>query len=701
VAASPLNKMDLATLRARIQDLSNDLWWTWNPECQRVFAALDPAIWKASHHSPLVTLQVASPARMEALCDDAEFLALLEQAENDRRDYYRSKTWFQRTATAKQKRMKIAYFCSEFAIHESIPQYSGGLGVLAGDHMKSASDLGLPLVGVGLLYQHGYYRQELRADGSTRVLYPQYPAAILPITDTGVEIDCPMGSRFVRAKIWRQQVGRTSIYLLDTQLKCNRPADRLLTEGLYKGEPELRMRQQLLLGVGGVLALDALAIKPTVCHLNEGHAAFANLQRIRVWMAKGWSFERALKKVRGETVFTTHTPVPAGHDRYPAKMVAKWLRPIAADLGCNAQQLADLGREKPGEKNEDLCMTVLALRTSERINGVASLHGEVSRKMWMDAYGLDDARKVPIGHITNGVHSQTWLAPAAAELYRKTLRPKWNGAGPSAPWWQRVDRISDEQLWDLRSGLRAQLVQFLRERGAEQVQKRGGSAAEVMQAMQAFEEHSLTLGFARRFATYKRAPLIFRDAKRLMNILGDGERPMQLVFAGKAHPRDEAGQEFVQRIHKLAQREGFRGRVILLEEYDMEIGRMLTSGCDVWLNTPLRPHEASGTSGMKPPLHGGLNCSILDGWWPEGYNRRNGWVIGDEREYASRTTQDRVDATSLYELLENEIGPAFYTRGRNGLPRKWLKLMRESMKSVPEQFSSHRMVAEYLKLYSG
>jgi len=711
--------MDIATLNDRIRTLALDLWWTWNPECQRVFAALDPVLWSASHHNPLITLQIASPARMAALAEDGEFLALVKHAEELRKDYYKTKSWFKRTATAKQKRMKVAYFCSEYAIHESIAQYSGGLGVLAGDHLKSASDLGIPLVGVGMLYQHGYYRQEILKDGSTRALYPQYPHAILPLQDTGKQVRVPIGPRDVTAKIWMMQVGRVPLYLLDTNLKENKPADRQLTEGLYKGEPELRLRQQVLLGIGGMRALDALGIKPTVCHLNEGHAAFANLERLRVLTAKGRKFETALKQVKKATVFTTHTPVPAGHDRYQPRMAAKWLKRTMTALDLNTQQLADLGREVPGDKQEPLCMTVLALRTAERVNGVAALHGEVSRNMWTRVYFPDAdvdstaiqssaataSMQVPIGHITNGIHPQTWLAPAAAALYSKRLRMKWNGAGDKAPWWGRIDKISDEELWQLRGELRAGMVHFLRDRSRDSVLRHGGTSAEALHAISQLDPNALTLGFARRFATYKRAPLIFKDAKRLAAILNYSDRPMQLVFAGKAHPRDTDGQEYAQQIHKMAQRAGFRGKVLLLEEYDMEVGRMLTSGCDVWLNTPIRPHEASGTSGMKPPLHGGLNCSILDGWWPEGYDarkaHRNGWAIGDGAEYKSQARQDRADAESLYELLEKEIGPAFYTRGRKGLPKQWLKLMRASIRSIPEQFSSHRMVAEYLELYSG
>lgn len=688
-------------LADRVRALAHDLYWTWEPAIQRVFAALDPAIWKASHHNPLVTVQVASPARLQALAADADFLALIAAAESARRDYHRSKSWFRRTADARQRRMKVAYFCSEYALHESIPQYSGGLGVLAGDHLKAASDLGVPLVAIGLYYRHGYYRQEVLADGSTRALYPDYPPQLFPLSDSGVEFDCPVGTRKVRVKLWQMQVGRVPLYLMDTNLAPNRAAERELTAGLYKGEADLRLRQQVLLGVGGVRALAALGIRPTVCHLNEGHAAFANLERMRELVASGRSFDRALAQVRARSVFTTHTPVPAGHDRYPLAQVTRALRPLLQELKLDAAGLGALGREDPANRQEDLCMTVLALRTSARVNGVAALHGQVSREMWQGAYGAARPGEVPIGHVTNGIHTRSWLHPAAAAVYHKHLRPRWNGAGPEAPWWQRVDRIPDAELWRLRGDLRAQLVHFLRERAVEQAQRHGGSDPEVLAASRLFDPAALTLGFARRFATYKRAPLIFQQAERLARILGDEARPVQIVFAGKAHPRDAEGQDFLRRIHRLAARPAFRGRVLVLEEYDMEVGRALTSGCDVWLNTPLRPHEASGTSGMKPPLHGGLNCSILDGWWPEAYNRRNGWAIGDGTQYRSRARQDHADAAALYELLEDHIVPLYYQRNRAGIPTQWLKRVRESLLSIPEQFSAQRMVADYLKLYSG
>jgi glycogen phosphorylase len=689
-------------LTKRLSALAFDLGWTWCPLARRTFAAIDPQQWEACKHAPLELLRRTSAARLEACAGDSELLGLLASAEGERQARLSAKTWFERTHQRKttkhdkDAKLRVAYFCSEFAIHESLPQYSGGLGVLAGDHLKSASDLGVPLVGVGLLYRHGYYIQELRSDGSTRVLYPEYDFDELPLVDTGKLIECPLGTQTVRAKVWRMQVGRVPVYLLDADVDGAPKSHRELTQGLYKGAPDLRLRQQVLLGVGGMLALDAVGEQPTVVHLNEGHAAFANMERLRRRVRAGSTLEEALEEIARSSVFTTHTPVPAGHDRYEAKQVGKYLKPLIADLGLNVQSFADLGRERPGDRDETVCMTVLGLRTATHVNGVSQLHGRVSREMWPAVYGASSPDEVPIGAITNGVHVRTWLAPEAEELYTKRLKPKWHTMGPKDNPWARAENISDEELWALRGTLRARLVHFLRGRLAHQAMRRGASSAEVAAAWTVFDEDSLTLAFARRFATYKRAPLIFREAKRLQRVLGHKQRPVQLLFAGKAHPNDGDGQGFAQEIHGWAKSSGFAGRVALLEEYDMQVGRMLTSGADVWLNNPIRPHEASGTSGMKPPLHGGLNASILDGWWPEGFDGENGWAIGDERETRDPERRDARDARDLLRVIEKEIVPAFYERTARGLPKRWVSLMRHSLASVPPQFNTHRMVGDYV-----
>lgn len=683
----------------RVADLAADLQWTWNSKTRRLFAALDPAMWKATNHNPVRTLESLPPERCELLGRDPAFVSRLVESERGLREYHRAKRWFQRAAKGAERRLKVAYFCSEYALHESMPQYAGGLGVLAGDHLKSASDLGVPLVGIGRLYRCGYYEQQFHADGSTKVVYPQYDFRTWPLEDTGQTIAVPIARKIVYAKIWKQRVGRTELYLLDTDISRNRPEDRKLTHYLYGANAEYRIQQLILLGVGGHRALEALGIRPTVYHLNEGHAAFCGLDRVRKLMAQGKSFEKAVEIVRKSSVFTTHTPVAAGHDRFDWKMTVKYLAPIGEALGISWREFLALGRENPDDRKESFCMTVLALKLSEHVNGVAALHGEVSRKMWQSAYRAKSPKQVPIGHVTNGIHTQTWLAPMMEPVYDKYLKPNRHKPTPTDNWAARADKIPPAEFWRMRNMLRQRLVNFIRERLVEQIQRQLGPMDDIIAAHETFDPRALTIGFARRFVTYKRAPLIFRDSRRLAKILGDPKRPVQLVFAGKAHPEDAAGQELAQTIYQAARKSGLRGRVAVLENYDMHIGRMLTSGCDVWLNNPLRPMEASGTSGMKPPLHGGLNCSILDGWWPEAYDRRNGWAIGDGRELKSRALQDKYDADCIYRLLEKEIVPRFYDRDRGGIPKRWVAMMTHSLKTVACRFSTHRMVGEYVEQY--
>jgi starch phosphorylase len=680
---------------ARVAALARNLWWTWNPDAQRLFAAMDPQAWTATNHNPLRVLAGLEPWRREDLGRDAAFLDRLRDCEQQLKAYMRARTWYQRCFAGRHRGLRVAYFCAEYGLHECFPQYAGGLGVLAGDHLKSASDLGIPLAGVGLLYRQGYYRQQLRADGTTHAVFPQYDFADWPIEDTRRTIVVRMARRSVRARIWRVQVGRVPLYLLDTDLPVNRPRDRELTARLYGGDQETRISQEILLGIGGLQALGALGVKATVFHLNEGHAAFCSLERLRQLRRRGLSMERALTRVGQSTVFTTHTPVSAGHDRFPPPVMRKYLGYMTEELGVPASEWLALGRVKASNRSEPFCMTVLALLTSDECNGVSKIHGRVSREMWQDVFDRHDAKTTPISHVTNGVHTATWLAPEMRPLVDKYIRPRWHNPRPDDDCWNRADRIPAGELWAVRQLLRRRLVQFVRQRLREQVLRRCEPLDEILAAVAAFDEHALTIGFARRFATYKRAPLIFRDAERLRRIVGDTTRPVQLVFAGKAHPADLEGQRFAQRVYQQARKAGLRGRVALIEDYDMHVGRMLTSGCDVWLNNPVPPQEASGTSGMKPPLHGGLNCSVPDGWWPEAYDGRNGWVIGE-----GKAARDRDDARAIYDVLEREIVPLFYKRGRDGVPRAWVRRMVRSMKTVCGQFNTHRMVAEYLERYS-
>ena len=679
----------------RLECLAHNFWWTWNPDAQHLFESLDPALWKATHHNPIRTIRELDATRRASLEADASFHAALDAVEARQREYLGARTWYDRTATGKQKKMRVAYFCMEYGLHECVPLYAGGLGILAADHLKSASDLGIPLTGVGILWRYGYYKQEIGPEGDVRVLYPPTDFGSIPVTDTGRTVLVPIGRSEVVAKIWKLTVGRVELLLLDTGVSENKPADRKLTHHLYGGDNEYRIRQEVLLGVGGLLALEAMGVEPTVHHLNEGHAAFAPLERVRRLTAAGESYERACEKVASASVFTTHTPVPEGNDRFDVKLFNKYIGHYAADLGVSGEDLLALGREEPTDRRESFCMTVLALKLANHCNGVAELHGETARGMWTRVFDVERARDVPIGHVTNGVHPETWVAPEARPFYDRYLKPSWVGAGPEDDWWRRAGRAPAEELWNLRQTLRRRMITRLREHLREQAVSHFDDPSYLNDLYETLDEDALTIGFARRFALYKRAPLIFRDAKRLARIMGDPDRPVQLIFSGKAHPLDAKGHDYVKRVTQYTRKAPFRGRVVIVENYDTSIGRMLTQGCDVWLNNPVRPMEASGTSGMKPALNGGLNCSILDGWWPEGYDGRNGWAIGDGTVHRSRARQDREDAEAMYRAIEEGVVPTFYERDRRGIPRKWVKMMVRSFETIPAKFSSHRMLSDY------
>ncbi|MEM8835906.1 MAG: alpha-glucan family phosphorylase [Planctomycetota bacterium] len=685
---------------SRVDALARNMWWTWNTSARRLMESLDPALYRACGNNPIKTIQHLHPTRRDVLLDDADFASRVREVEDELKSYLGAKTWFQRSTTAAQKRLRVAYFCMEYGIQESLPLYAGGLGILAGDHLKSSSDLGIPLVAIGILWRKGYYRQEVKPDGGVRVLYPESHWDELPFEDLNITIDVPIGRKTVKAKLWKLDVGRVPLYLLDCDLPENSKSDRLLTHHLYGGgEPEYRVRQEMLLGVGGLLALDALGIEPTVCHLNEGHAAFAGLERMRRLTDAGHTLDEAVDAVRASSVFTTHTPVPEGNDRFDPALTMRYIKPITDEIGLSRDEALAFGREDISDKKEPFCMTVLALKLAEHCNGVAKLHGETARKMWVKTYDAKSPKKVPIGHVTNGVHPETWLSDDARLFYDKHLKPDWVGAGPDDDWWKKASKIPADEMWGLRNRLRRKLIAFMRERMRDQIVYHEGNEAELTELFDVLDENALTIGFARRFALYKRAPLIFSDRKRLAKLFNNPDRPVQLIFAGKAHPLDAAGHDFVRRVYEMTQHKDFRGRIWLLQNYDMEIGRMLTQGCDVWLNNPVRPMEASGTSGMKCPLNGGLNCSILDGWWPEGYNRKNGWAIGDGEEFSSRAKQDKFDAQKIYEVLEDEVVQEFYERNRAGVPTKWVKRMANAMMTNCCEFSSHRMIRDYVNGY--
>ena len=676
----------------RLRDLAYDMWWSWSPAATRLFAWIDPEHWRR-YHNPVQLLINVEPAHWMRLLSDPEFRRAFDLVIQDLDAYRARPRWFEQASQALPG--AVAYFSMEFGIHESLGTYSGGLGVLSGDHCKAASDLGVPLVGVGLLYRSGYFRQTVDADGFQQHIYPNYDFARLPILPVQapnggvltVPIDLP--GRVVQAAVWKAQVGRVPVLMLDTDIPLNDPADRPITGVLYVRGREMRLCQEIVLGVGGVRALHALGIHPSVWHMNEGHVAFLGLERVRERVRAGDSLDEGLRAVSRNTVFTTHTPVPAGNEAFDKGLVRRYLDFLVREIGCEPDQLLSLGTD-----NGNFNMTVLAIRLSSSTNGVSKLHGAVSSAMWRHLWPGEPAE--PVGAVTNGVHTPSWLGPEMRALYVSALGPDWEAHLLDPEPWKKIHEVPDEDLWAAHRGQKERLVRFVRERVRQQSARHGFSPDELRQIEGLLDPHALTIGFARRFATYKRAVLILSDMERLRALLSDAARPLQFLFAGKAHPADREGQEAIRRLVVLTQGE-FRGKIVFLEDYDIEMGRMLVQGCDVWLNTPRRPHEASGTSGEKVPINGGVNVSILDGWWVEGYRGDNGWAIGDgEVDQGDSQAQDAKDAESLYRVLETEVVPRFFDRDPKGLPRPWIATMKNSIESVVAPFSAHRMVRDYV-----
>jgi len=683
-----------------LRDLAYNLWWTWNPDAFELFRRLDLDLWRELRHNPVAMLSQMRQERLDRLASDPAYIASLRRVLDAMNAYSEQPTWFDKHYGDRPVGT-VAYFSAEFGLHECLPIYSGGLGTLAGDHLKSASDLGIPLVGVGLLYRQGYFHQYLTQDGYQIEDYPDVNFSQLPITPVRdkngqhLTIHVDVGGHDVSAYVWKVLVGRIVLYLLDTNVPSNRPEDRDITCRLYGGDQETRIRQEIVLGIGGLRVLATRDIDPSVCHMNEGHSAFLAIERIHQRMQRdGLSFEEAREIVATGTVFTTHTPVPAGIDTFPVALVTKYLPNYCNMLGISMQRLLELGRINPNDSNEPFSMAVLALRLSYLSNGVSQLHGEVSRKMFSAVYPGVPVSEVPITSITNGVHARSWLSSEVAHLFDQYLGPQWADDPLSQSAWRRVDLIPDAELWRSHERLRERLVAFCRRRLKLQLIARGAPPAEIDAADEVLDPEALTLGFARRFATYKRATLLIRDVDRLTKILTSTDRPVQLVIAGKAHPKDEAGKELIKRIIQVAKRPNLRTRLVFLEDYDMSITRSLVWGVDVWINTPIKLHEASGTSGMKVIPNGGLNMSVLDGWWPEAFDGTNGWAIGDRRIYGNQDYQDFMESNSFYELLEKEIVPMFYDRGPDGLPRRWIAMMKSSMQSCCPVFNTNRMVRE-------
>ncbi len=681
--------------------LAKNLWWTWTPEAIYLFKDMDADLWDQTGHNPIAMLGAIEQPRLEELERDEVFLARMESVLEELDRYLNAQTWFNKVCSMKEPGF-IAYFSAEFGLHECLPLYSGGLGILAGDHMKSASDLGLPMRGIGLLYKHGYFQQYLNPDGWQLETYPSNDFYNMPLSQVldkdgnPLMIQVDMDGRSVYCQAWEIVVGRVKIYMLDTDVPLNAKSDRQITSHLYGGSIETRLQQEIILGRGGIRLLRTLGEVPCVCHMNEGHSAFMAIERLlQLIKNEGLTFDEALEAVRATSVFTTHTPVPAGIDRFPADLIKRYFSNVANELGIGIDAFLDLGRIYPGNQSEDFCMAVLAIKMASQTNGVSKLHGDVSRKMWANIWPQIPRHEVPITHVTNGVHTLGWLSREMSRLYERYLGSRWIDEPTNHNIWKRVEHIADFELWRSRERLRDRLISFARRRLKKQLEAKGAPRYQLKMADEVLDPEALTIGFARRFATYKRATLLFRDEKRLTEILTNPERPVQIIFSGKAHPKDREGKELIHTVIQMANKPELRNHIVFIENYDIEVARYLVQGVDVWLNTPRRPMEASGTSGMKVTANGGINLSILDGWWVEAYNGNNGWAIGAGEEYTDFNYQDEVESRLLYELLENTVIPLFYERSAHGIPTGWIEMIKNSIQSICPFFNTNRMVEEY------
>lgn len=685
--------------------LAHNCWFAWNNDIERLFSDIDPQLWDASYKNPVWLLNHVSQERYNALAEDAYFRNRLTMQVDALKRYLTAAPPFSFEGVPSEE-STVAYFSLEFGVSLCLPIYSGGLGILAGDHLKSASDLNVPLIGIGLAYAHGYFRQYMTPDGWQQERYPDYDFEQMPMqiatTPSGepAMVHLYIGDRPLAAQIWEVRVGRISLYLLDTNIAENPAEFRGITARLYGGNLEMRLWQEILLGIGGIKALQVLGIQNHVIHMNEGHSAFAGLERVRLLMKENdLPFEVAVEVAASGSIFTTHTPVPAGNDRFPPPLMQQYFESYARDMGLAFKVFLGLGREDPRDDKEDFCMTVLALKLSRFNNGVSMLHGKVSRHMWRNIWGQFPVDDVPIGSITNGVHAPTWVAPEMGGLYDRYLGATWREESDSARIWGMASGIPDMELWRTHERLRARLVDFVRLRLRAQMAAQGARSKELQDAENILDPAALTIGFARRFATYKRARLIMQDMESLRRVIGDTERPVQFIFAGKAHPQDNGGKQLMKEIISLAREPEFRMSMVFLEDYDMEVAAHMISGCDVWLNNPRRPLEACGTSGMKAVFNGVLQFSTLDGWWDEAWKSDNslGWAIGKGENYDDPDYQDKVELQTLYKVLESEIIPDFYERGRGGLPTAWVKRMKEALVEFGPRFHSNRMVQEYVE----
>ena len=688
-----------------LREIAFNLWYSWNWEAVRIFIRMDPEYWEKTYQNPSLMLGHIPQERLEELAKDDSFVADMKHVHEQFKAYMDSSSWFEQAHPEFAGR-KIAYFSTEYGIDVSLPIYSGGLGVLAGDHLKSASDLGLPLVAVGLLYREGYVQQYLTHDGWQQEAYPQNDWYNLPVTLVRNEKGEPirstieLGGEPVLFQIWKVQVGRVPLFLLDTEVPQNRPEFKAITKRLYVGERDMRLRQELLLGIGGMRALNAMGVAPAVCHMNEGHAAFMAVERIRQIMERRrLTRQEAWEAVWASTVFTTHTPVPAGNERFEPDLVRRYVGPYLNQLDLPWEEFVALGRENPNNLQEPFCLTVLALHHAAHCNAVSLLHGHTSRHLWHALWPELPVEEVPISSVTNGIHTRSWLSHDMTELLDRYLGPRFVEEPMDFSLWERVEMIPDAEIWRTHERRRERLVWFARKRLRQQLERRGAPPYVVAEAEQMLDPEALTICVARRFAEYKRHGLILKDPDRIAALLSQLDRPVQVIFAGKAHPADTSGKQVIKEIVHLIRHERFRNRMVFIEDYDINVARYMVQGADVWLNAPRPPLEASGTSGMKAAVNGALQLSTLDGWWCEGYSPEIGWTIGSGEVYDNPEEQDSVESGALYDILEREIVPMFYERGRDGLPRRWLRLMKRSMAQIGARFNAHRMASDYFRLY--
>lgn len=712
ISVSPVDRLReaLPTSLNRLADLAYNYWWCWQPDLISLLQSIDPHLWELCAHNPVKLLSTVSYNRLSQLTIDPLFCDRLQEIAH-RFDRYMaaSDTWSSRVAPQISKQHPVAYFCAEFGLHESLQVYSGGLGILAGDHLKSAADLGVPLVGVGLLYKQGYFRQRLNLHGWQEDYYVDNHFGELPlelVTDAQghpIVVELQVRHRMVKIQVWQVRVGRVNLYLMDTDREDNDPIDRWLTGHLYGGNQETRIAQEVVLGIGGVRILQAIGIDPGIYHLNEGHAAFCLLEVARLEMERsGKPFYDIEAAVRNRCVFTTHTPVPAGHDVFSADLMDSFFAHYWGQLQLSREQFLALGARRLGDPWEPFGMTVLALRLCRAANGVSELHGHVSRQMWHVLYPERSEDNVPIGYITNGVHASTWTAALMADLFQKYLGEDWQMRAVDPKMWELVDQIPDEEIWARHLALKKRLVAHSRLKVKQSREGRGESHEYIAAAAQLLDPKVLTIGFARRFSPYKRGDLLLRDPERAFRIFTNHDRPVQIIFSGKAHPADEEGKRIIQRLMEWCRQPELAKRVAFIEDYDMHTARKLVQGVDIWLNNPRRPLEASGTSGQKVCFNGGINCSVLDGWWCEGYKADangkglNGWAIGEDAHTSDQNLQDQIDSSALYQLLEEEITPIYYDQDANGVSHGWVKIMKESIKTNSPAFNTHRMIADYV-----